>query len=182
MKNTAIIGRINPIEPVFDKTIKEFAHDFKKYLRERYKDYLLKENPEDYSFPIGPEFPLNPYYFSLSHALSPSGDIVAILTQNYREFDLDILFVSTKDGSVIKNITQGYTTQYEYIHFSTDPTIGRFIDWSPDGDKLAFFARADRGHILIVLDAITGKTLSKIKIPYDQPSSPSFLASLVFSS
>lgn len=176
MKDSPLIGRINPIERIFDITPKEFSHEFKKYLRARYKDFLLKENPEDYSSPIGPEYPLNPYYFSFSHALSPSGDIVAILTQSLKDYDLDIVFVSTKDGSVIKNITPGHTTQYENIHFTTDPTIGRYIAWSPDGDKIAFFARAGKGHTLFVLDVLTGKTLSKNKIPYDQPSSPTFLA------
>ncbi len=175
MKNSPLIGRINPIKKVFNQTPKEFNHSFKKYLRTRFKDYLTRENPEDYSNAIGPEFPLNPYYFSFSHALSPSGDIVAILTQNLLARDLDILFVSTKDGSVIKNITRGYTTQYEYIRLETDPTRGGVVAWSPDGDKIAFFGRAAQKYTLFVLDALSGKTLSKIKIPYDQPTSPEFL-------
>ncbi|MFC2167754.1 hypothetical protein ACFLRW_02130 [Acidobacteriota bacterium] len=176
MKDSPMIGRINPIKRVFNQTLKEFNHSFKKYLRARFKDYLTRENPEDYSNPIGPEFPLNPYYFSFSHAMSPSGDIVAILTQNLLERDMDILFVSTKDGSVIKNMTKGYTTQYEYIRFETDPTRGSVVAWSPDGDKIAFFGRAAQKFTLFVLDALSGKTLSKIKVPYDQPTSPEFLS------
>lgn len=176
MKNSPMIGRINPIKRVFNQTLKEFNHSFKKYLRARFKDYLTRENPEDYSNAIGPEFPLNPFYFSFSHALSPSGDIVAILTQNLIERDLDILFVSTKDGSVIKNITRGYTIQYEYIRLEIDPTNGSVVAWSPDGDKIAFFGRAAQKYSLFILDALTGKTLSKIKIPYDQPTAPVFLS------
>ena len=176
MKDSPMIGRIDPIKRVFNQTLKEFNHSFKKYLRERFNDYLTRENPEDYSNPIGPEFPLNPYYFSFSHAMSPSGDIVAILTSNLLERDMDILFVSTKDGSVVKNLTKGYTTQYEYIRFETDPTRGSVVAWSPDGDKIAFFGRADQKFNLFVLDALSGKTLSKIKIPYDQPTSPAFLS------
>ncbi|MCJ7580333.1 MAG: hypothetical protein MUP98_07345, partial [Candidatus Aminicenantes bacterium] len=176
MKDSPMIGRIDPIKRVFNQTLKEFNHSFKKYLRERFKDYLTRENPEDYSNAIGPEFPLNPYYFSFSHALSPSGDMVAILTSNLLERDMDILFVSTKDGSVVKNMTKGYTTQYEYIRFETDPTRGSVVAWSPDGDKIAFFGRADQKFALFVLDALSGKTLSKIKIPYDQPTSPAFLS------
>ncbi|MGD2294438.1 MAG: hypothetical protein PVF22_01205 [Candidatus Aminicenantes bacterium] len=175
MKGSPLIGRINPIKRVFNQTIDEFNHDFKKYLRAKFRDYLLRENPEDYSHPIGPEYPLNPFFFSFSHALSPSGDIVAILTQNLKELDLDILFVSTRDGSVIKNITRGHTTQYELIQFVTDPTLGSVVDWSPDGDKIAFFARAGEKHTLFVLDVLTGRNLYKIKIPYDQPTAPSFL-------
>ncbi len=176
MKNSPMIGRINPIKKVFHQTLKEFNHSFKKYLRARFKDYLTRENPEDYSNAIGPEFPLNPFYFSFSHTLSPSGDIVAILTQNLKERDMDILFVSTKDGSVIKNITRGYTTQYEYITLEIDPSNGSVVAWSPDGDKIAFFGRAAQKHSLFILDVLTGKTLSKIKIPYDQPTAPVFLS------
>ena len=176
MKNSPMIGRINPIKRVFKQTPKEFNHSFKKYLRARFKDYLTRENPEDYSNAIGPEFPLNPFYFSFSHTLSPSGDIVAILTQNLKERDMDILFVSTKDGSVIKNITRGYTIQYEYITLEIDPSNGSVVAWSPDGDKIAFFGRAAQKHSLFILDALTGKTLSKIKIPYDQPTAPVFLS------
>lgn len=175
MKDSPMIGRIDPIKRVFNQTTKEFNHDFKKYLRTRFKDYLTRENPEDYSTAIGPEFPLNPYYFSFSHALSPSGDMVAILTSNQLARDMDILFVSTKDGSVIKNMTQGYTTQYEYIRFEVDPTRGSVVAWSPDGDKIAFFGRVGEKFKLFVLDALTGKTLSKINVPYDQPTSPEFL-------
>ena len=176
MKNSPMIGRINPIKKVFNQTLKEFNHSFKKYLRNKAKDYLTRENPEDYSYAIGPEFPLNPYYFSFSHALSPSGDMVAILTQNLIERDLDLLFVSTKDGSVIKNMTRGYTTQYEYIRFEVDPTRGSVVAWSPDGDKIAFFGRVAQKFKLFILDALTGKTLSKIDVPYDQPTSPEFLS------
>ncbi|MFC2167128.1 hypothetical protein ACFLQZ_04105, partial [Acidobacteriota bacterium] len=176
MKDSPMIGRIDPIKRVFNQTLKEFNHSFKKYLRNRFKDYLTRENPEDYSNPIGPEFPLNPYYFSFSHAMSPSGDMVAILTSNQLERDMDILFVSTKDGSVVKNITKGYTTQYEYIHFETDPTRGGVVAWSPDGDKIAFFGRDDQKFSLFVLDALSGKTRSKIYVPFDQPTSPEFLS------
>jgi len=176
MKNSPMIGRINPIKRVFNQTLEEFNHSFKKYLRAKAKNYLTRENPEDYSAAIGPEFPLNPYFFSFSHTLSPSGDIVAILTQNLIARDLDILFVSTKDGSVIKNMTRGYTTQYEYIRYEVDPTRGSVVAWSPDGDKIAFFGRVGEKFNLFILDALTGKTLSKIKIPYDQPTSPGFLS------
>ncbi|TEU06330.1 MAG: hypothetical protein E3I52_04655, partial [Candidatus Aminicenantes bacterium] len=153
---------------------KDFNHEFKKYLRAKHKDFLLRENPEDYSIPLGPEFPLNPYYFSLSHDVSPSGDIVAVLTQNVKDYDIDIVLISTKDGSVVKNITKGYTLKYEYIKFEIDPSKGKDIAWSSDGDRIAFFARAGQKHSIFILNALTGKILRTIKIPVDQPSSLCF--------
>jgi len=174
MKNSSIIRRANPIKRAFNQTPKEFNHDFKKYIRGKMKHFLLRENPEDYSVPLGPEFPLNPYYFSFSHTLSPSGDLIAALLMNFKDSDFDIILFSTKDGSVIKNITKGFTLKYEYIKYEIDPSMGRDIAWSPDGDKIAFFARAGRKHSLFIINALSGKTLNSIPIPHDQPSSPRF--------
>jgi WD40 repeat protein len=174
MKRSPFIGRRNPVKRAFNMEYKDFNHEFKKYLRAKHKDFLLRENPEDYSIPLGPEFPLNPYYFSLSHDVSPSGDIVAVLTQNVKDYDIDIVLISTKDGSVVKNITKGYTLKYEYIKFEIDPSKGKDIAWSPDGDRIAFFARAGQKHSLFILNVLTEKILRKIKIPVDQPSSLCF--------
>ena len=174
MKNVSLLGNKDPIKRAFDQKTKEFNHEFKKYLRTKYKGFLLRENPEDYSLPIGPEFPLNPYYFSLSHTISPSGDVVAALALNVKDGDLDIILISTKDGSVIKNITKGYTLKYEHIKYEIDPSKGSDIAWSTDGDTITFFARAGQKHSLFLISALTGKTLQRIKIPYDPPASPCF--------
>ena len=174
LKRSPFIGRRNPVKRAFNMEYKDFNHEFKKYLRAKHKDFLLRENPEDYSIPLGPEFPLNPYYFSLSHDVAPSGDIVAVLTQNVKDYDIDIVLISTKDGSVVKNITKGYTLKYEYIKFEIDPSKGKDIAWSPDGDRIAFFARAGQKHSLFILNVLTEKILRKIKIPVDQPSSLCF--------
>jgi hypothetical protein len=174
LKRSPFIGRRNPVKRAFNMEYKDFNHEFKKYLRAEHKDFLLRENPEDYSIPLGPEFPLNPYYFSLSHDVSPSGDIVAVLTQNVKDYDIDIVLISTKDGSVVKNITKGYTLKYEYIKFEIDPSKGKDIAWSSDGDRIAFFARAGQKHSIFILNALTGQILRTIKIPVDQPSSLCF--------
>jgi len=174
LKNAPLIGQQDPIKRAFDQSIKDFNYEFKKYLRAQHKHFLTRENPEDYSIPIGPEFPLNPYYFAFSHAPSPSGDIVAVLLANYKDMDFDILLFSTKDGSVIKNITKGFTLKYENIKYEIDPSKGRDLAWSSDGDRIAFFGRAGQKHSLFIIDAITGKLVEDIKIEQDQPSSPCF--------
>ncbi|MFW6129102.1 MAG: hypothetical protein ACOC6P_02510 [Candidatus Aminicenantaceae bacterium] len=162
------------INEIFDKDFKQFYHEFKKYLRNRYKDFFLRGNPEDYSLPIGPNYPVNPYFFNYSHTLSPSGEILATITINVKSGESDILLLSVKDGSVIKNITKGYTLKYEYIKSEIFPSKGRDLSWSDDGDTLAIFGRVGEKHSLILLDSITGKTMRKIDIPFDQPSSPCF--------
>ena len=174
MKNTPLIGNQNPIKRAFKQPIKEFNYEFKKYLRAKHKQFLTRENPEDYSIPIGPEFPLNPYYHAYSIAPSPSGDIVAALLANYKELDYDIILFSTKDGKIIKNITKGYTAKYEFLKFEVDPSMGRDLAWDSDGDRIAFFGRAGRKHSLFIIDPLSGKIVQDIKIKQDQPSSPCF--------
>ena len=175
MKNSPLIGNQNPIRRAFDTPVKEFNFEFQKYLREKFKPFLTRENPEDYSIPIGPEYPMNPYYHAYSIALSPSGDIVAAILANYKDLDYDIILFSTKDGKAIKNITKGYTTKYEIIRFDVDSSKGRDLAWSDGGDKIAFFGRAGKKHSLFIVNPITGKIVQDIKIQQDQPSSPCFL-------
>ncbi|MDH4196461.1 MAG: hypothetical protein OEW05_03535, partial [Candidatus Aminicenantes bacterium] len=174
LKTQPLLGRRDPLKRAFNLTSKEFNQRVRKYLREREKEYLLRENPEDYSITLGPEFPLNPYFYSFSHDLSPSGDLAATVTASLRDYDIDLVLISTKDGSVVKNITRGYSRSYEYIQFQGDPTLGRNLDWSPEGDRIAFFGRDREKYSLIIVSPLTGDILQKIRLTFDQPSSPSF--------
>ena len=174
LKGSPLIGRRDPIRRTFNLKPKEFNQEFKKYLRDKNKAFLQRENPEDYSITIGPEFPVNPYVYAFSHALSPSGDLAATITFNAMESDLDIVLISVKDGTIIKNLTPGYTNKYEYIKYEMDFTKGKDLAWTPDGDRLAFFGRDGQKFSLYLLDVLTGDTVKKIKLDLDQPNSPSF--------
>jgi len=175
LERSSSFRKQDSIKKVLKMTPKEFNYEFKKYLRSKNKKFLLRDNPEDYSITLGPEFPLNAYYFSFSHALSPSGDIIAALTFSIKDNDIDIVLISTKDGKVIRNVTKGHTLKYEHIKYEVDSSKGRDISWSADGDRIVFFARSGQKHSLFILNALNGKTLDSIKIPYDQPASPCFL-------
>jgi hypothetical protein len=169
-----LIGRRDPLEKVFKLKTREFQQQFRKYLRDRFKDFFGRENPEDYSVPLGPEFPMNPYYFAFSHAVSPSGDLVATITYNAQANEMDIVLLSAKDGRVLRNITRGYTSKYEYIKYEVDPSLGKCLAWSPDGDRLAFFARHGRRHSLFLLSVLSGETVQEIELDVDQPAGPCY--------
>jgi len=175
MKGTSLLKKQDAIKSAFQRNTKEFNFEFKKYLRERTKKFLLRETPEDYSIAIGPEFPFNQYYSAYSHAVSPSGDIIAAMTINARELDIDIILISTKSGGVIKNITKKPTTSYQQIKLEAEPSLGRALTWTPGGDHIAFFARAGKKHDLFFINVVTGKTDKRIQVELDQPSSPAFL-------
>ena len=52
--------------------------------------------------------------------------------------------LSARDGSVVKNLTRGYTGRYEDVSFPGEGFVtGRTIDFSPKGDAVAFVASQD---------------------------------------
>jgi hypothetical protein len=175
LKGAGLLARPDPFQRAFRISARVFSQEFKRWLRARTKDFLTRETPEDYSLPLGPEFPMNPYYFAFSHAVSPSGELVATVTYNALDYKMDIVLLSAKDGRILKNITKGYTTDYQYIKYEIDPSLGATLAWSPDGDRLLFFARDGRRHNVFIISPLTGETLKKIPLTLDQPSGACFL-------
>ncbi|MCP5048104.1 MAG: hypothetical protein GY940_13105, partial [bacterium] len=153
-------GRRNLLR-VFDYSPKMFNYDFGKYLRKRFKEYFTKENPEDYSHIIGPDLP---YAYSLSHQISPSGELAAILTYNVRALTLEIILISMEDGKVIKRLTPGFTTKWDSIILNFDPTGGQAFTWNNDSNKIAFFAFKDYKNYLVQIDVLSGKIEKRIKL------------------
>ncbi len=163
---------------VLDYTPKTFNHEFGRYLRKRFEKFITKEDPEDYSYIIGPDLPLGP---AISFQLSPSGEMVAVFTVNYKAPDFDIMLMSMKDGKVIKNITPGgiFGSNYDIINFLYFPSDGSAFTWSKDSDRIAFFARKEWEDYLVVMDVLKGKILKKIKLPgIRKATSPKFVPGL----
>jgi hypothetical protein len=157
------------IKETFGIDAEEFDRLFKRYLREAYLPQLLaKKEPEDYGREIGIK---RPEVFTFSPALSPTGELLAVLTTRWE--DLDLVIVSAKDGEVLRNLTKGFSSEYEFI--STAIFQGQTdISWSPKGDHIAFFARREDRRLLFVLNALTGKTVHKVDLEVAQLASPSF--------
>lgn len=155
-----------------DLTPKMFNYEFGKYLRERFKPFFTKESPEDYSFIIGPDLP---YAYTFTHQISPSGELVAILTVSLKTYQLEIVLISMKDGKVIKRITPGFTTKYDNINLKFDPTEGLSFSWNKKSNSIAFFARKELDNYLVIYDVLSNQMLKRIKIEGIQdPSSPVF--------
>ena len=80
-------------------------------------------------------------------------------------------------GELVNLTPQLPPVPWEYLisqGFETWPFNGFDASWSPDGSKIAFFARINRDHMLVIAEAETGKVLRKIELPLDQAFSPSF--------
>ncbi|HLP47466.1 MAG TPA: hypothetical protein VK469_16070, partial [Candidatus Kapabacteria bacterium] len=157
---------------VFDYTPKLFNYEFGKYARNRFKAFLTKENPADYSYMIGPDFP---FVYSFSHDISPSGELLAVLTVNVKNLKLDLILISLKEGKVIRNITPGFTGKYDYIDLKFNPSDGNSFTWNKNSDHIAFFARREWKNYLVMINILTREIVKKIEIKNIQgPSSPRF--------
>ncbi len=157
---------------MFGVSRKEFNFNFKKYLRKRFKRFMDRESPDEYSYNIGPEFP---YAYTFGHQISPSGELMAILTVNRQKGKLEIILMSMKDGKKIKSITPGFTSRYDGIDLKFNPTDGISFTWDNKSEKIAFFARKEFENYLIIMNVLTSKIDKMIKLKDIQsPSSPDF--------
>jgi hypothetical protein len=171
-RRPALLSRRRSFLEHFNFTPKTFNYEFKKYARNRFKAFIGRENPEDYSFIIGPDFP---FAYSFSHQVSPGGELLAVLTVNFRTYKIDIILVSLKDGKVIKNVTPGFHSTYDGIEFKFVPSDGRSFSWDRKGENIAFFVRKELDSYLIVLNALNNRVLKEFNIgAIQKPSSPVF--------
>ncbi|HET6278133.1 MAG TPA: hypothetical protein VFG08_05045, partial [Candidatus Polarisedimenticolia bacterium] len=98
---------------------------------------------------------------TVSPALSPSGELIAVISTRWE--DIDVAIVSAHDGEVIRNLTKGFTNKWE--HVVTGAFEGKKdLTWSPDGDRVAFFARRENERVLLVYNAVRGKLERTISI------------------
>ena len=162
------------IKRAFNITAEDFDIKFRRYLRLRYLK-ILTEKGEPIDF--GERFKvLDTPTAELSPRAYPSGDFVAAIS-TYKD-QADVVVLSTRERKLFKNLTKGYTTEYEYIvsqWVTTGPQIGADLAISPDGNTVAVFARRERGRDLLLLNALDGGIRERIEMPgLDQQLNPAF--------
>ncbi len=168
----SMIGRKRNIFRNFGMTANEFNFELRKYVKNKFKDFVTKESPEDYSYKIGP---VTPFVYSFSHQPSPSGELIAIATANMKSRKLDIILISAKTGRKVKNITPGFTSKYDGISVVYNPEGGSTLAWDTKGDNIAVFARKEYTHYLVLYDVLKSKIRKRIKLKgIQEPSSPAF--------
>ena len=178
LRKSVIGGGDDAYEEAFKLKGEEFDQQFERYLKERFKPFRDKERPADYGRNLAPNPEKGAFSQAISAEPSPSGDLIAVATGNRKDGELDIVLVSAKDGSVIRNLTNGFD-QDKGWEFITSPG-GRFntvpwLSWSPSGDRLAFFVRREKTRTLIIENVLTRKVEEKIEIKtVDDPESPDF--------
>jgi Tol biopolymer transport system component len=162
-----------PIQDAFGIDGDEFDRQFKKYLQKKYLPILLeKKEPQDYGHEIAKKDPREADVVNFSPALSPSGDLLAVLTTRWG--DLDACILSARDGKVWRPLTKGFTNKYESLVYGAF-SGKKDLTWSPDGDQVAFFARRENERVLLIHSAVNGHLKHMISIPgIDDELSPAW--------
>jgi len=153
----------------------EFDEAFDKWLKERFKPFRDKQRPSDYGKDLSPDSEKTAYSQVYAFSPSPSGEIVAAITGNRGDGEADVVLLSARDRGVIRNLTKGFTDDYENLAMSDAFVAGRSIAFDPRGDTVAFFARTGKRRSLFLVSVLSGKTLHRFPMTLDQAQSPSLL-------
>ncbi|HKV12811.1 MAG TPA: hypothetical protein VJ725_32000, partial [Thermoanaerobaculia bacterium] len=145
------------VERAFKMKPEDFDAEFRRWLRKKYLPQLVETGePGDF----GRVFRLQegrPASEVTSPTASPSGDLVAAFTVYSGEVDISLF--NTQTRRLVRNLTEGFTNEYQYLvaqELALGRKMGRDIDFSPDGNTLAVFAKREKGRSLVLLDVLNG--------------------------
>jgi hypothetical protein len=175
-RKNVVGGRLDEIyQQAFRLKPEEFDEAFERWLKERFKPYRDKQRPSDWGANLTPNSERTPYTQIFGAVPSPSGEMVAAFTANRSDGELDLVLLSAKDGSLIRNLSGGYTGDYESITLNDNFTAGRSLDFAPSGDVIAFVGRTNKRRSLILVSPLTGSLLKKVPTELDQIQAPCLL-------
>src|SRR4029078_1236713 len=112
LRKSVIGGGEDAYEEALKMKPDEFDQAFERYLKERFKPFRDKERPADYGSDLAPNQEKTQYSQALSIAPSPSGDLLAVVTINRKDGEADIVLLSAKDGSMVRNLTAGFDKNF----------------------------------------------------------------------
>ncbi len=177
LRKSVIGGGEDAYEEALKMKKDEFDQAFERYLKDRFKPFRDKERPADYGRDLAPNQEKTHYAEALSIAPSPSGDLIAAVTINRKDREIDIVLLSSKDGSVVRNLTGGFDKDMGFDHIVQNGE--RFelpwVAWSPKGDRVAYFVRTEKERTLIVENVLTKQIETRVPMKtVDEPESPAF--------
>jgi hypothetical protein len=177
LRKSVIGGGEDAYEEALKMKKDEFDQAFERYLKDRFKPFRDKERPADYGRDLSPNKEKTPYIEAISVAPSPSGDLIAAMTFNRKDGEIDVILISSKDGSIVRDLTKGFDKDMGFDHIIQNGE--RFempwMTWSPRGDRLAYFVRTKKERTLIVQNVLTRKIEQRIAMKtVDEPESPAF--------
>jgi hypothetical protein len=177
LRKSVIGGGEDAYEEALQMKPDEFDQAFERYLKDRFKPFRDKERPIDYGRDLAPNAEKTQYTQALSIAPSPSGDLMAVVTVNRKDGELDVILQSAKDGSLVRNLTGGFDKDFGFDHIVSPTSFNTipWMSWSPTGDRLAYFVRTEKERTLVVQNVLTRRIETRVPMKsVDEPESPSF--------
>ncbi|MGH9361077.1 MAG: hypothetical protein ACRD2T_04115 [Thermoanaerobaculia bacterium] len=144
------------IERAFKMDAEEFDAEFRRWLRRKYLPQLVETGePADFGrlFRVEREGTSQ----EISPSASPSGDLVAAFS-SYKA-DVDVVLFDTRKRRLLRNLTTGYSNEYQYLvaqELELGRKMGRDLDFAPDGNTIAVFAKREKGRDLLLIDVLHG--------------------------
>jgi hypothetical protein len=176
LRKAAVSGGEEAYQEAFQISADDFDQLFDKYLKDRFRAFRDRERPADYGRNLAPDRERTRFSNSYSIEPSPTGELFAVATGNSADREMDIVIVSAKDGKVLHNLTSGFDQNlgFEYLVTPGDRWVTvPWMSWSPEGDRLAYFVRAEKTRSLIIQNALTRKVEERIDMrTVDDPESP----------
>ena len=159
LRKAVIGGGDSAYEEAFRLKPEEFDEQFDKYLKDRFKPFRDKERPPDYGKDLAPKRGKTPYSVVVSIEPSPSGDLMAVAAGNRKDQELDIVLMSTKDGKVIRNLTERLQPE---ARLRVHRHAGRFPEQRGahgcrgrrPATSIAYFARTEKNKTLILQNVV----------------------------
>jgi Tol biopolymer transport system component len=179
-------GRVGrAVERSFGVDAEDFNAEFRRWLRRRYlPEFIETGEPGDF----GRRFRRRegPRSLQASPAASPSGDLLVAFSTTGTAYSnptapqVDVLLYDARKREVIRNLTKGFDrSDFQYFiaqELTLGRKMGRDISFSPDGDRVAFFVRRERGRSLVLLNVLNGKIEKVLDMDVEQQTSPAFSA------
>ena len=176
LRKAVIGGGEEAYEEAFKISAEEFDQQFDKYLKDKFKPFRDKERPADYGRNLAPDPEETSFEGAYSAEPSPSGDLMAVATANRSDREMDIVLLSTRDGTVVRNLTKGFDQDYGFEFVVTPGGRWTTVPWfsySPDGNHLAFFVRAEKTRTLVMQNVLNRNIDKRIDMrTVDDPESP----------
>jgi len=177
LRKSVIGGGEDAYEEALRMKKDEFDQAFERYLKDRFKPFRDKERPADYGRDLSPNREKTEFAEALSIAPSPSGDLIAAVTVNRKDREYDIVLLSSKDGSIVRNMTKGFDKDmgFDHVVLMGERFEMPWISWSPKGDRIAYFVRTEKERSLIIQNVLTRKVEERVPMKaVDEPESPAF--------
>lgn len=168
-------GRVEKaVERAFRISAEDFDAEFRRWLRQQYLPQLVATGePSDFGRRF--RYEEGQRGQTLSPAASPSGDLVAALS-TVRD-DVDVILFDARKRLPVGNLTRGFSSDYQYLvsqFVTSGARMGRDLAFSPDGNRLAVFAKRERGRSLVLVDVLARKLDRVIDMEVEQQHGPAF--------